>query len=104
MDDVVVYKNRTNVLVVELGVDVSNDEFFSQIREKSNNDSLLLATWTTSFETDGVDGLVRLTLDDSDLQNITAKSGYMDIKRVSGGEPLQVFEVIKVKFENTVTE
>lgn len=103
MSDIVVYKNRTNILTVSLGVDVSGDTFESQIREKSTNDSLLLATWSVAFVTDGVDGELVLTLDDAQLSDITAKTGYMDIKRITGGEPFAVFDPVKVVFRDTVT-
>lgn len=103
MSDIVVYKNRTNILTVSLGVDVSSDTFESQIREKSTNDSLLLATWAVAFATDGVDGELVLTLDDSQVSDITAKTGYMDIKRITGGEPFAVFDPVKVVFRDTVT-
>jgi hypothetical protein len=103
MSDIVVYKNRTNILTVSLGTDVSGDIFESQIREKSANDSLLLATWSVAFATDGIDGELVLTLDDSQLTDITARTGYMDIKRITGGEPFAVFAPVKVVFRDTVT-
>ena len=103
MDDVVVYKNRTNVLSVNLGRDVSGDTFESEIREKAQVGSPLIAEWDVAFKTDGTDGELILTIDDSDVANITQKSGYMDIKRVSGGEPYAVFPPMKVRFQETVT-
>ncbi len=105
MDEaVLVYKNRTNVLRVSLGIDVSADTFESEIRQKSTVTSTLVATWAVSFLTDGEDGELVLTLDDSELEDVEVKSGYMDIKRVTGGEPLPVFPPIKVSFIDTVTE
>lgn len=103
MNDIVVYKNRTNILAVSLGVDVSADTFESQIREKAQGDSLLLATWAVAFASDGTDGELVLTLDDSQLTDITARTGYMDIKRIIGGEPFAVFAPVKVVFQDTVT-
>lgn len=104
MADIVVYKNRTNRLSVSLGTDVSGDSFESEIREKALVASPLIATWDVAFLTDGVDGELVLTLDDSELSAVTQKAGYMDIKRVSGGEPYQVFAPVKVVFKNVVTE
>lgn len=105
MDEVVVHKNRTNVLQVSLGLDVSADVLTSEIRTKANMESTLVATWDVSFATDGTDGNLLLTLDDSELLAITVKSGYMDIKRITGGEPLAVFDKpVKVLFRDTVTE
>ena len=99
-----VYKKRTNVKKIDLGVDVSNDDFVSEIRAGKNSASSLIATWDISFETDGTDGVIILTLDDSALQNITHDKGYMDVKRISGGEPYPVFEnYIMVRFHETVT-
>lgn len=103
MSDIVVYKNRTNVISVSLGTDVSADTFASEIREKAFLDSTLLATWTVAFLTDGTDGELVLTIDDSALTEVTAKVGYMDIKRISGGEPYAVFDPVKVVFKDTVT-
>jgi hypothetical protein len=104
MDDIVVYKNRTNVIAVSLGTDVSADTFESEIREKASITATLIATFDVTFKTDGADGELVLTLDDSELEGVTAKSGYMDIKRVSGGEPYAVFAPVKVKFQDVVTE
>lgn len=104
MDDIVVYKNRTNTLAVSLGTDVSADTFESEIREKAAVNATLIAEWDVAFATDGTDGELILTIDDSALVGVVQKSGYMDIKRVSGGEPYQVFPPIKVKLVDVVTE
>jgi hypothetical protein len=89
---------------VSLGTDVSGDTFESEIREKALVTAPLIATWTVEFLTDGIDGELVLTLDDSALLEVTQKVGYMDIKRTSGGEPYAVFAPVKVKFQDTVTE
>lgn len=103
-DDIVVYKNRRNVIGVSLGTDVSADTFESEIREKAMTTAPLIATWDVAFLTDGTDGELVLTLDDSELDTVTQKSGYMDIKKISGGEPYAVFPPVKVKFQDVVTE
>jgi hypothetical protein len=104
MSDVVVYKLRTTIIRVNLGIDVSGDTITSQIREGKEHTSTLIGEWDVTFDTDGVDGKLRFTLDDSEA-NITQSKGYMDIKRVSGGEPLPVFSSpIKVLFKEQVTE
>lgn len=103
-DPVKIYKNRTNILPVELGINVSADTLVSEIRVDKNVTSDLIATWTVSFLTNGVDGKIVLRLDDSQLSAITQKKGYMDIKRISGGEPLPVFvEPVQVLFVDVVT-
>lgn len=101
---VVVCKGRTVVIPVSLGYDVSQDEFVSEIRAEKNSSSELLATWTVSFLTDGTDGELLLTLDDSVTQTIEKPIGYMDIKRITGGEPVSVFDdVLQVLIKDTVT-
>jgi hypothetical protein len=99
-----VYKNRTNIITVSLGMNVQNDTFSSQIRTEKNSTSTLLATWTVSFVTDGTDGMLKLTLDNSQLTSITRANGFMDIKRTTSGEPVPVFDdPIEVIFREVVT-
>lgn len=101
---IIIHKNRTNVVTVNLGTDVSLDTFASQIRVGKSNTSTLIATWTITFETDGTDGLLVMTLDNSQLTNITRANGYMDIKRTTSGEPVAIFdEPLEVVFRDTVT-
>lgn len=101
---VVVYKNRTNRLTVNLGIDVSGDTLTSQIRVDEDHESELIATWVVTFATDGTDGVLLLTLDDTITADISVDTGFMDIKRVSGGEPLAVFDKpLEVSFQGTVT-
>lgn len=104
MDQVIVSKGRTVILPVSLGYDVSNDAFVSEIRVDKNPESTLIATWTVSFATDGIDGELILTLDNTVTSLIVKSTGYMDIKRVTGGEPVNVFdEPLEVLFKNTIT-
>jgi|APGre2960657404_1045060.scaffolds.fasta_scaffold113367_1 hypothetical protein len=104
-NQVIVHKSRTNTLLVDLGVDVSDDTITSEIRSEPNSDSPLLATWVVNFVTDGSDGELVFTLDDTFTAQITATSGYMDVKRVTGGEPVPVFDKpLEVVFRGTVTE
>lgn len=99
-----VYKDRTNTVPVDLGFDVSADTITSEIREDKDKDSTLIATWTVSFLTDGVDGKLILTLDNSLVSAITQTTGYMDLKRVSAGEPVPVFNhPLRVRFQEAVT-
>lgn len=101
---VIVHKNRTNRLTINLGIDVSGDTLTSQIRAEEDHTSTLIATWVVTFETDGTDGVLLLTLDDVITAAITVDSGFMDIKRLSGGEPLPVFDrPVEVSFRGTVT-
>jgi hypothetical protein len=104
MKQVVVHKGRTVILPVSLGFDVSQDIFTSEIRVEEDSLSVLIATWIVSFETNGVDGELILRLDNSVTSLITKSVGYMDLKRVTGGEPVPVFdEPLEVLFKDTVT-
>lgn len=99
---IVVHKNRVNVITVSLGINVSADTITSQIRSEPDQDAPLLAEWVVDFETDGSDGELIFSMSPID---ITANSGYMDIKRVSGGQPFPVFDKpLEVDFRGTVTE
>ena len=100
-DAIVVHKGRTNIITVSLGIDVSDDIITSDIRTESK---ALIASWDVDFDSDGVDGELILTLDDSVTVGITQTRGVMDIKRISGGEPLPVFDMpLEVEFRETVT-
>ncbi len=104
-NEVIVHKNRTNVVLVNLGIDVSADTITSEIRSEPQVEAPLIATWNVDFVTDGTDGELVLTLDDATTADITANSGYMDLQRVSGGEPIPVFDTpLEVTFRGSVTE
>ncbi len=103
----VVHKGRTAIVQVSLGIDVSADTIESQIRAEPDQSSAFIAEWIVSYPSggDGSDGELVFTLDDTFTSQITANSGYMDIKRVSGGEPYAVNDKpIRVIFQGTVTE
>lgn len=101
---VVVYKHRTNTLQVNLGTDVSDDIFTSQIRSDIGVNSPLICSWQVSFLTDGTDGMLVLRLDNTVTSDITATGGFMDIKRVTGGEPVPVGDrALEVVFRGSVT-
>ena len=105
MKQITVYKGRTNTIPVSAGIDLSGDTIVSEIRSKRDVGSDLIATWSVSFLNDGTDGELILTLDDSVTEDITHSVGYMDIKRVTVGEPRNLFdEIIEVLFKTTVTE
>lgn len=100
-----VHKGRSNTLPVALGIDVSADTITSQIRSEPDQSAPLLATWLVSYVTDGTDGEITLYLDDTFSGQVNASKGYMDIKRVTGGEPVPVFEApLEVIFVGSVTE
>ncbi len=105
MKQVIVHKGRTTVVSVSVGVDVSQDAITSEIRDGKSQSAELIATWVVSFATDGKDGELILTLDDSPTPEITKRVGYMDLKRITAGEPLPVFdEPLEVIFKESITE
>jgi hypothetical protein len=104
-NEVVVHKGRTNVIVVKLGYNISADTWTSEIRTQPTQEATLIATWDVAFVTDGSDGELRLTLNEVVTSQIKLETGYMDLKRVTGGEPVPVFDrPLEVKFRGTVTE
>lgn len=104
VNQVVVHKHRTVVLTVNMGMDVSGDTITSEIRAAANPTAPLIATWNVAFTTDGTDGELILTLDDAITATIEQERGYMDIKRVTGGEPVPVFDTpLEVIFREAVT-
>lgn len=100
----IIHRGRTNVVLLGIGVDVSGDTITSQIRTKRDVNSPLLAEWEVTPVTDGTDGELRLTLS-AEKTNVSNTNGYMDLKRVSSGQPLSVFaEPLRVSFQGVVTE
>ena len=105
MAELVIHKKRTNIVPVKFSYSVANDVITSQIRRGRHSGSPLIATWTITKPNGGADGRLILTLDDSQLMNITDRIGYMDMKRVSGGEPFPMFEEpVVVVFKDSITE
>lgn len=103
---VIVYKNDTNVIQVDLPFEIADgDSFTSQIREDKISTSTLIATWVVEIEEADEDHtLLKLTIDNSNLTEVTQTKGYMDIKHVSGGEPSRVFKSpLRVRFKDVVT-
>lgn len=85
-------------------MDVSTDILTSEIRVEKDPESDLIATWVITHVTDGTDGEILLTIDHTELTDITAVSGWMDVKRVAGSQPLPLFdEAVQVIFRDTVT-
>ena len=104
-NSVTVHKGRTCITQLYLGIDVSDDTIISEIREQPDKDSALIATWTVAFATDGTDGELILTLDNAITALITQSRGYMDVKRIVGGEPIPAFDGhLDVIFKPVVTE
>lgn len=97
-----VYKRRFNQILVSLNMDITTDVITSQIRLEPDQDSILLATWDIDVE-DADTGECIFTMDLTD-EDLEAKRGWMDIKRLSGGIAYPVFdESLEVYFVGTVT-
>lgn len=107
MQPIIIKRGRTNIVPVSIGFDVSGDTITSQIRVDESLSSTLIATWAVSFETDGTDGEILLTLDDDITTSIVQSVGYMDLKRVGGAGTLPIFNdppVLQVVFVDSITE
>jgi hypothetical protein len=103
MNKIIVHKHRTNKITVGLGMDISADTITSEVRVQEDPESDLLMTWTVTV-LDGATGELELSVDDSTTAQITVDKGYMDLKRVSSGEPLPVFDrPLEVEFRGVVT-
>jgi hypothetical protein len=103
-DKIIVHKGRTNTVTVNMGIDVSADTITSEIRADPDQSSELIATWVVTKPNGGADGVLLLKLDDTITKAITANGGFMDLKRMFGGEPVAVFDKpIEVDFRGTVT-
>lgn len=104
MEPIPIYRGYKKQIFVALGYDVSEDDLSSQIRVTEDPESDLLATWAIGFVTDGTDGELILTLDASETNVTTHSKGYMNIKRISAGEPYVVFDgVLECVFEDVPT-
>lgn len=104
-NQVIVHKGRTNTVTVSMGVSVLGDTITSEIRTEPDVEAPLIATWIVTFVTDGSDGELILKLDDTVTAGIVVDTGYMDLKRISNGEPIPVFDrPLEVVFRGTVTE
>lgn len=98
----VVHKGRVNTKTLKLNMDTTGETIKSEIRERPDIASPLIATWTVT-EVDEATGEYNLFLDDSDSL-ITQATGFMDVIRISGGQPIPCFNrVLAIEFEGSVT-
>lgn len=105
MAEIIVHRGRSVAVPVSVSYDISNDTITSEIREGRSDTTPLIVAWDVEFKTDGKDGDFILRLDDSVTQAISQSSGYMDIKRISNGEPTNIIDdPIEVIFKNTITD
>jgi len=103
-----IFKRRTNTIRFRLGADYSADTLSSDIRVSKDDESELIVSWTIIPEpaTDPEDGIYLFSIDDALLPSDIVDKGWMDIKRVSGGEPVPgpFDKPLQVKFVEVVTE
>jgi len=103
VDPIIIHKGRTEKVTVYLPYSVAEDTITSQIRTRMHPNAALIAEFDVSVSDNGK--VITLTLDDSITANITRTGGFMDIKRVTGGEPVTVLpDPIPVVFKNVVTQ
>lgn len=99
---ITVQKGRTVTVAVNLVVIDEGDTFSSEIRSERNTSSVLIATW--EIDVDVPNKELTLTLDNSITEEIEHSLGYMDIKRITDGEPVSVFnKPLEVRFEEVIT-
>jgi hypothetical protein len=104
MADLKVYRGRTTVVPIALGVDVTGDDLVAEIRTATDPESTLLATWDVDIEIPAL-GIGTMTLDDS-VADIAPDidGGWTDILRVTGGQPISLFAApVRVRFVNMPT-
>lgn len=102
MDNIIIQKGKTVELPVSLGFDVSKDTIVSDLRVDSDPESDLIASWVVSFETNGEDGQLLLTMDQSVTTDISQSAGYMFLDRTSGVPVAILVDPLPVVF-NEVT-
>lgn len=108
MKQSVIHRGRYNIKLVNLNRDISTmtpgTDFKAQIRATENHTSELIAEFTITFEDDGSDGVLRLTLDDSITSLITHDRGFFDLMRIEGGQPISEFdEALPIEFRGMPT-
>lgn len=92
MQKIEVPRGRTVVLDISLGFNVSGSEFLSQIRASKDPAAAVIATWDVSFETDGTNGNLVATMDDSVTSAIVENTGWMTLVKVNGSKHVPVFD------------
>lgn len=103
-NEVIVHRNRYNVITVDLGYDVTGETLESEIRSEPSVDAPLVVAWDLTVN-DAATGKLTLVIDTTAAAQIKAASGFMDIKRVSGVEAIPAWdEPLEVTFRGAVTK
>lgn len=102
MSQLVYRKGRYNAVPVNLGIDITGQTIVSQIRERPDESSPVILTWTPTV-TNAATGEFTLSHNDS-AGVITHSEGWMDIKRVTGAGDIACFDgPLAVEFRGAVT-
>lgn len=91
MQKVEVERGKTVVVGISIGFNVSLFEFLCEMRESEDPASAIITTWDMSFETDGKDGELLASLDDSITSVLVLGAAWLHLYRVSGSTHLPVF-------------
>lgn len=104
LDRITVHKHRATVISFGFGIDLSQDTLTSQIRDSKNSTGNDLGFWDIQPLTDGTDGRYVFTFSPEKATLVTVDKGYMDVKRVSGGQPLTLMNrILTVEFKDVIT-
>lgn len=104
VDHITVVKNRSITFEFTLGHQIGTDVYTSEIRVGQSVNTPLIATWNVSVKPGGLNRTLIFSMDNSVTAPIVQSHGWMDLKRVSGGEPLPVLDyAIPVLFKDAIT-
>lgn len=101
---ITVWKRRSITFEFALAHQIGDDIYTSEIRRGQSVNTPLIATWNVSVKPGGMNKTLIFSMDDSVTSLITVNYGWMDLKRVSNGEPLPVLNYsIPVLFKDVIT-
>lgn len=103
-NSLIIHRGLTNTFPLVLGYDTTGDTIASQVRTGPDRSYPLLLNFVVTT-VDASNGEYTLTIDDTFTSQVVVDSGYMDILRITGGEPVPVFEEpLQVIFKGTITK
>lgn len=101
---VIIHRGLTNTIPLVLGYDTTGDTISSQVRSGPDRSYPRLLNFEVTV-VDESNGEYTLTIDDTFTSQIVVDTGYMDVLRITGGEPVPVFEEpLQVIFMGTVSK
>lgn len=87
----IVAKTKTVIVPISLGFNVVGWVFTADLRATVVATSALIATWIVTFDTDGKDGELIATLQDTITSGLTVGTAYMRLKRIIPSPTLEIF-------------